>query len=265
MIPATNITTANYDITLYYKNSELTAWGADRPLLQMIKSDAATIDASTTSNSIVVSPLFTDYPALGYCTYKANFTGFSKFALVKPIALPLCKIDFKANKKNDGIALHYTIECNSDVKEIVVEKSLTGLNYHSIFLQNNLVLANTLYSQTSIDATAAKGYNYYRLKVTTTAGQVKYPDVLLVNFNGKGNVITISPNPAPDKIYIVTGENFINPQIQVMNAAGKMQRAPYQITGNKIIVNTSMLPSGVYIMKIMDGNTAVTEKIVISR
>ena len=265
--PSTNSTTASYDVTLYYKTSELSVFGAGKSALKMLKSDAAVIDNSTLANSVIATPVYADFPTQGYTTYKATFTGFSQFTMVnQSTILPIFKIDLRAAKQANGVGVDWDVETTSGIREWSIEKSLTGNVFSTIFTQSPPNSSSTIYHGSTTDANPAKGNNYYRLKVTDNQGLVTYSNIRIVNLSGNGAVITISPNPATDKVEIAGTVDFVKPVLQIFNSIGMKMNAPYIVNGNSIAINTSLLNTGVYIVKLMDANgVQVNEKIIISK
>jgi hypothetical protein len=71
------------------------------------------------------------------------------------------------------------------------------------------------------------------------------------------NSIKIYPNPASNTLFVETNGNEVNSAI-IIDYAGRVV-AQYAITSNKLAINTSTLPSGTYILSLMNAiqNTTI--------
>ena len=72
--------------------------------------------------------------------------------------------------------------------------------------------------------------------------------------------LSVYPNPASgDKVYI-TSTKDLPKKVEIYNVLGKMVLSA-QVTGTEL--NITSLESGIYIMKIKEGNSLATRKLVI--
>jgi Zn-dependent metalloprotease len=83
IVPTINGSVANYDVTIYFTNTELA--GIPPASLFLIKTDAPTDAAITASNTVLVTP--TLVAGGSYVGFKTTFTGFSRYFLTDG---PLC-------------------------------------------------------------------------------------------------------------------------------------------------------------------------------
>jgi hypothetical protein len=73
----------------------------------------------------------------------------------------------------------------------------------------------------------------------------------------------VYPNPAADKLYIQTSDKInCGLKIRIMDIAGKTVFEKLTTTDN---IDVSSVPDGLYLINIMNGNSSVTRKFVISR
>jgi Concanavalin A-like lectin/glucanases superfamily/Peptide-N-glycosidase F, C terminal/Secretion system C-terminal sorting domain len=72
----------------------------------------------------------------------------------------------------------------------------------------------------------------------------------------KENEITLSPNPAHNQI-VLQGQNIQNASVKIINQLGQCMMVPQQKFANKIILDSSQLPAGLYTAttQMADGDT----------
>ena len=101
------------------------------------------------------------------------------------------------------------------------------------------------------DNNPMKGINYYRIKATSTNGQIHYSNIVKVDFVEKNNSITIYPNPARgNNINLRFNEMAGKYQYQIINTVGQIMtseniQVAKAVVEKNIIFNT-ILPSGIY-------------------
>ena len=75
--------------------------------------------------------------------------------------------------------------------------------------------------------------------------------------------ITAYPNPANDIVAIKGAYEFINASIELYNMQGKPVQRYSMINGSSFSIQRKELPSGLYLLKILDSNAKVyTMKII---
>ena len=110
---------------------------------------------------------------------------------------------------------------------------------------------------TSTDTGYVVGNGGIILKTTNGGGfPVGLPDLL-----SKSNALNIYPNPATDKITIESSPTPTPSQLSIMNLNGQVL-ITRQITEPKTHVDISMLPSGIYFVRIMGERTVEVGKFV---
>mgnify|MGYP000176840572 CR=1 FL=1 len=98
------------------------------------------------------------------------------------------------------------------------------------------------------------------LVVTSNTGdQAIYGDHLLSNQDFYSSQFSIHPNPAIDKLYIITTTSKENLTLKIFNLEGKLLSTQNLEVANQTSINVSQLISGVYFLNIEDenGNTGV--------
>jgi hypothetical protein len=124
----------------------------------------------------------------------------NRFSIVftPPVALPLTLTSVKAYQKNKDIAVEWTVENESNMKQYEVERSDDGNHFSkagTVKANNN---AATNYSWT--DVNPGNGLNYYRIKSIDINDKIEYSKIVKVqNSKNINQDIMIFPNPIINK------------------------------------------------------------------
>jgi hypothetical protein len=173
------------------------------------------------------------------------------FATFNTLAVKL--ISFTAQPQSSQVALTWKVTEQLNINSYSVEHSTNG----NVFTVIQTVTANTNTDATynSIHANPASGINYYRIRIVNADGSVKYSDIRIVIFNGKG-IVSIFPNPANDQVNIQLPESWQGKDINIkfINQLG-------QIVINKQLENASQVES-IAISKLLPGiyNISLTDR-----
>lgn len=205
-----NNASAPYRLTLYYTNSEVAAWmaatGNDMGSIYIVKTDS-----NITQLPPATPPVFcTNKAAAAYgpalhTAISGDFTGFSSFALAKPVAAPLCpgsNISYAANITGTG----YRWQVN------------TGSGYVDVV--NGGVYAGASTDTLRLVAPPTSYYGYkFRCVVTTGTGVVNSQEYLIkfgVSWQGGLSKVWESPGnwgcgilpDANTDVYVNGGTSF---------------------------------------------------------
>ena len=93
------------------------------------------------------------------------------------------------------------------IAQYSIERSLNGINFTGIGNKNagNLNSAN---DYTFTDALGNEGSFYYRVKATSTTGNVQYSDMVKVLVSDENSSFTVQPNPVVNKTLHINFENM---------------------------------------------------------
>lgn len=258
-ITASQNTNATYTLTLYYTTGELAGFTAAPSQLKILKSNAANIDNSVASNSVVVTPSeFIDSSSQGFYGYSYTFDGFSKFALVEPSLspLPVNCLDFKATKGADNVMLNWKVANDAAGTFYQIERSSDGANFQN--LGNASANGSGQYNYSDHSIGGLKGA-YYRIKAVEANGSYHYLcTVLFVNFDGR-NVFTIGniyPNPGKgDAAVNITSGDAYKLRIEYVNVAGQVinwQNEQVAAGAGRINLKVNALAAGSYLIRFKD-------------
>jgi hypothetical protein len=161
--------------------------------------------------------------------------------------LPVTITDFKLTRKNNVSNLTWTSETEINFNQYVVLFSSNGDDFKEV----GTVLGKGSNSKYSFDYLHI-GEGYFKLKMIDKDGRFTYSNVLYSKSKTKS--INIGPNPFIDKLNITDLPNGTNTAIlySMIGVPVKMQT----VNDSRINLQLAGLPSGQYLLKIMnEGNT----------
>ena len=175
---------------------------------------------------------------------------------VKFISISASLIDKNTSRVNWVVA---TPTVNSD--KFIVEYSANARKWNSAGLIN-IVNANQG-SYQFLHSNIPAGDLYYRIKETDIDGAYVYSNIVLLHNKKVTDNFIIFPNPASSYISISAPNNI----------TGKTELVLYDALGKKIIskfmagtadeMNTSALPGGTYVLKIINDGNSSMQKVLI--
>jgi hypothetical protein len=171
------------------------------------------------------------------------------------VILNLNILSFDAEFNGESVDLEWVSKQEYNGDYYVIERSNNSIDFEAItqvpISANNSSLTNTYVAE---DNHPSGGINYYRLKFVKTDGTIEYSEIKAVEIILSGNTTVVSPNPLNGNqtgyLYLnsLSGEQIT---VDIYNTTGmKMSTQTCKVTKgfNKIELNTSKLPSGVFFL-----------------
>lgn len=180
--------------------------------------------------------------------------------------------NFKARLSNNDVALSWDISNNRDASSFQIEYSYNNRDFTQKATLNPAADMNTAsYSYISPWMTSINPVIFYRVKVISRDGKLKYSNIIALRNPALGNnEVTIFPNPTPGQVWLsfVSTQNEIA-DISIWNAAGKLisTAKPEVRSGENIISLPSMTakPPGMYFVKLKLSNGLIVKKIYLAQ
>lgn len=198
---------------------------------------------------------------------RADLYGFSQFAITVGIPTPTSiseLINFTAKvENNEFVNLNWRTETETNNDYFTVERSKDGY----VFNEVNVVSAAGNYSGIStynlLDKNPLSGVSYYRLKLTDFDGSYTYSEIIAVKIEEQLHDVSVYPSPVKDMANLsfnLTNNEEVD--IILYDVAGKLifnEKKEAKKGNNKIVLNTSEYPNGIYFISIgtTDGLTNV--------
>lgn len=178
------------------------------------------------------------------------------------VPLPIQLLNFTANDvQNQYVALSWQTASEENSDHFDVERSTDTSQFVKIVTVKAAGNSSTVQTYSAIDNFPVRGYNYYRLKDVDSNGSFAYSKIVMVKF-GTGNAPLIYPNPVSSVFTAVPGSELIR-EIVIYNDQG---RAVQFVMGNStdaaMKVNISLLPAGVYFLKVKTDSQIYQFKII---
>lgn len=180
---------------------------------------------------------------------------------IKKGPLPVTWGGFAAEKIKTTARLTWKtmVELNTD--KFVVERSADGISYNAIGTVQAAGSSSTALSYQYDDVAPLLGTNYYRLKQLDKNGWFDYSAVRYLTF-GDANGVSVTPNPAKDKITVTVPGN--NKPLKVYLVTNTGQRlTSYDMTGASLNIILPPVAAGVYYIRIEGPGTSSQHKLVI--
>lgn len=199
-----------------------------------------------------------------------NITSFSQFTVTNSnaTALPVTLVSFQAVAVREYILTSW-LATHEELGHYQLERSEDGTNFDfvtTVVPQNNAGQSSYQYK----DQAVAKGkWYYYRLKMIDKDGRYRYSGIKTARLEAKlANMFAAYPNPT---------KNWLNVDIDVLvpnmdmsfyiyDLNGRLVQNSFQVLNigpNKVMLNLTMLPEGVYLLRGYNKDTLVGENKII--
>jgi hypothetical protein len=182
-----------------------------------------------------------------------------------PLAIDVLTI--RAQAKNNGVQVDWTAKTELDMDRYELERSFNGTNFSRINTTTAIGTSTVAVNYGWLDANPQTGANFYRIKAIDKSGQVKYTNVVSVNFGKANPAITVNPNP-------VSGNHFnlqltdIEKGIYSLAIFNNLGQLVYRTTINHAGGSTGIpvspdnaLAKGVYELVLTGENIRITNRI----
>jgi hypothetical protein len=180
--------------------------------------------------------------------------------------LPVNFVDFSIKPQGDALQLTWKVEDLGNVKDFTVERrKLSGGNFEAIATIPGTGASTYTYTDRSV----TKNTVYeYRIRETDRDGQFVFsPSRTGILSASTGFDFVVVPNPAGlnERVQLVFANEISSATIQLVNAAGQIRinRNLKAISGQSVDISLQGLPAGTYYIKLINGNTVITKKLLI--
>lgn len=183
-------------------------------------------------------------------------------------ALETKLLSFSGRKENGRAALQWTTATESEAVFFDIEKSTDGLSFYKIGTVNGYNNNADLNNYSFIDPSPLQNQKtYYRLLMRNAAGKVTYSRIVqLSEISGAFSFISVI-NPFLNELsFDVYSETNAVATAELINASGVAVRqkvfAMNPGSNRLAIDNTTALPSGIYFLRVVSGNTVLQKTVL---
>jgi len=179
--------------------------------------------------------------------------------------LPVHLLNFTGTNLGKAVQLNWQTaqEVNSDYFNI--ERSTDGRHFNYIghvkAAGNSSITQDYAFTDYTLPQMLAGNTTYYRLKQLDKDGNYVYSNVVVINLE-KITSLAVYPNPGKGVFNLVTGAINKKLDVQVFDAEGRKVYSNTFTNASAALINMPAA-KGVYVMKIDDGKTVTTKKLVV--
>jgi len=196
-------------------------------------------------------------------------TGFSGFYLTtNETSLPLSLLSFDGVVKEASVDLHWLTSNEINTKEFIVERAKANNPFYGIGKLNAQSSAG-VHHYSFTDKQPLEGLSLYRLLMKDKDGSFTYSKIVSINNNTVIASITVNPNPIKAKTINIKFTNKPKSTYLVIlynNLGQEMLKRTIRHAGGsftQIINLNSTLIKGVYQMQISNGESKVSQQIIV--
>lgn len=176
------------------------------------------------------------------------------------IIIPITLSDFQAYQKGNTNAVKWVTESEYNNKGFYIERSKNGTNWSSLGFVTGATNSLQRREYNFTDETPFS-VTFYRIKQVDLDGTASYSKTVRVSRKGNEVLMTLSPNPAQNKLLIQLNRYVSNSTVTVFNATGSMVLRT-NITTNNTPVDVSTLSKGIYYVRVNTGEETLFDKFV---
>lgn len=194
----------------------------------------------------------------------------SNISPMGPLPLPIELVDFKGKYVNNQSVLSWVTASEKDNDYFILERSEDAHEFTQIGKIDGAGNSNSFLNYQFIDAKPINQVAYYRLKQVDFDGQYSYSQVIALRSNQKINAeIKAYPNPSNGNFLITNipfedGEDFI---CEVYNLQGELLKKDLHISesSGNLLLQLNEQKSGVYWLRLTNGYTTVSTRVILSK
>ncbi len=192
----------------------------------------------------VPNSLYFDIPAYSYAVF------------VQGEMLPVEFLSFEGEKKGRAVELTWQTATETNNEGFRVERSSDGHHWQAIGFVAGYGTTQAAQAYHYTDNSPHLGLNYYRLQQLDYDGSTAYSSVVSVNMGASRSSNLLFPNPTTGRIY---WNNTATERVEVYDQMGRLL---LHISTPDNELDLSTLPSGTYVVKIIDGANAQNTRVL---
>lgn len=167
--------------------------------------------------------------------------------------LPVTFGDFTVKIDGCKAKLQWETSFEQNNSHFIVERSTDGTQFFSIGQVAAAGNSTTTQTYNYTDNAPAAGANYYRITQVDFDGKYSSSPVVLVQMKCEASTaVKIYPNPVSSRLYIQSAKTVM--QVNILNSGGQpvMKYVPSVNTGGIFDINVQKLPSGIYMLQMIN-------------
>jgi hypothetical protein len=216
---------------------------------------AGTGTGSLTTGPVIATASERNRTYTSFATSATAYTAWYSKASSLLFPLPVTLISFTGKAEGcNKVKFTWHTEEESELLGYDLEYSNNGTSFTKLaFIPAQLSQVNNY----SFEASQTNKTSYYRLKIKHADGSVDYSKVIPVSVHCAVAGTQIYPQPFSTGFTITSVEAIKS--LQLIDMSGRLVQVSYHRSGNRLQVDGSALPTGVYIVRLIKANGAIEE------
>jgi hypothetical protein len=193
-----------------------------------------------------------------------------RFRIVFKPLLPFSFTLITAYQKYNSIPVEWSVIHETNIIKYDVEKSLNGTQFTNAGTTQVAGSNNDVNNYSWVDKSAVGGDNFYRIKMYSGTGEIKYSEVVRVSLGTKSGGLSVYPNPVRNNTISVQMNNSPAGKYSfcLTNAFGQVfYSGTLQLTGgfnkNDIKLTSKLSPQVYYLLLNGPDNKTSVQKIIV--
>jgi hypothetical protein len=179
-----------------------------------------------------------------------------------PVKLQYFKV---TSVTEQGIALEWATSMEKNFNYFEVQSAGTDLEFKTIGIVQGRggLQVKTVYEW--LDQSPANGKNYYRLKAVDLDNSAEYFSVIVADWSGDINGLTLYPNPAIDRSFTIDLGDEYNQSVNLViyESKGVVVYAETLLARTSAVKLPETIPSGIYFVRVASQSTQQVVRLVV--
>lgn len=179
------------------------------------------------------------------------------------LPIVLVSFDAKIMEERSAVKLNWVTASEINNDYFSIQHSRNGIDFRELAKQDGAGTSNEIQEYNYAHEKVGMGLHYYRIQQVDYDGTNEFSFIVSVEIKESSQEVSITPNPSSSFVSVVSKRLFTaQSSYQLLNMRGQI------VQENRLVENTSVfeleifdLPQGIYFLKIIIGNEAITKKI----
>ena len=180
-------------------------------------------------------------------------------------ALPVEWLSFTGTQTPLGVQLNWSTAMEENNSHFEIQRTQNGDDWETIGEVTGIGFTDEISEYQHLDKNPLPGVNYYRLRQIDFDGHYDYSRVILVEVQGGSSTfkLTLSPNPASEKVTAIWNKNTTITTVSVLDMSGKTVYTSEGLNGYQTEIDLNALNNGLYFIRVQSDESLTTERLLI--
>ncbi len=174
------------------------------------------------------------------------------------VVIPVEMTNFDATTINNTVKLNWLTASERNNAYFDVERSANGRDWSKIGQVKGGGTSTKTTKYTFSDETPLPTVNYYRLNQVDNDGKSSYSPTISVNIKGNGKQFSVFPNPAHDRLNVVSDHFDTEGSVEFFDLSGRLVKT---VRSNSTELDISNLAVGLYQIRLLNKTGAAVNQV----